>query len=79
MKLDVQKLQGLPNPEILREVCAALLEMDLFPVNTSMFFLQAFKKFQTTDCRKYLAQHDSFSTKVMGLGSRANLIPALDN
>ncbi|XP_032940011.1 L-amino-acid oxidase [Catharus ustulatus] len=24
---------------------------------------KAFKKFQTTDCRKYLAQHDSFSTK----------------
>ncbi|NXC91871.1 OXLA oxidase, partial [Cercotrichas coryphoeus] len=24
---------------------------------------KAFKKFQTTDCRKYLAQHDSFSAK----------------
>lgn len=34
----------------------------------STFLLQAFKKFQTTDCKKYLAQHDSFSTKVMGLG-----------
>lgn len=53
--------------------------MDLFPVKILMFLLQALKKFKTTDCRKYLAEHDSFSTKVMGLGSKANLIPALDN
>lgn len=53
--------------------------MDLFPVKILMFLLQALKKFQTTDCKKYLAEHDTFSTKVMALGSKANLIPALDN
>lgn len=79
LKFDVQKFQGLSNPEILGEFWPSLWEMGIFPVKILMFLLQAFKKFQTTDCRKYLAQHDSFSTKVMGWGSRANLIPALDN
>ncbi|NXU91173.1 OXLA oxidase, partial [Xiphorhynchus elegans] len=30
---------------------------------------KAFKKFQTMDCKEYLAQHDSFSTKVTGWSS----------
>lgn len=42
-----------------------------------MFPLQAFKHFQTTDCKTYLAKHDSFSTKVKGWGSRVSLIPLL--
>lgn len=46
--------------------------MDLFPVKILMFLLQAFKKFKTTDCRKYLAEHDSFSTKVMVLKGKFN-------
>lgn len=50
----------------------------LFLMNISMFPLQAFKDFQTTDCKKYLAKHDSFSTKVKGWGLRVNLIPLAD-
>ena len=42
-----------------------------------MFPLQAFKAFQTTDCKTYLAKHDSFSTKVKAWGSRGNSIPLL--
>jgi len=34
----------------------------------SIFPLQAVKEFQTTNCKEYLAKHDSFSTKVKGDG-----------
>lgn len=41
----------------------------------SIFPLQAFREFQTMDCKEYLKKYDSFSTKVSGL--RINLISLL--